>query len=79
MLAFYPCAQKIERKELEYLKTNVLMDRRDGLALKVNLKIFLRMGLRCTRSAIRDLTSKQIGVSNQYVVNKKIKGKEKWL
>ena len=55
------------------------MDRRDGLALKVNLKIFLRMGIRCTRSAIRDLTSKQIGVSNQYVVNQKIKGKEKWL
>ena len=46
MLAFYSCAQKIERKELEYLKTNVLMDRRDGLAFKVNLKIFLRMGLR---------------------------------
>ena len=40
MLAFYSCAQKIERKELEYLKTNVLMDRRDGLALKVNLKNF---------------------------------------
>ena len=79
MLAFYSCAQKIERKELEYLKTNVLMDRRDGLAFKVNLKIFLRMGLRCTHSAIRDLTSKQIGVSNQYVVNQKIKGKEKWL
>ena len=44
MLAFYSCAQKIERKELEYLKTNVLMDRRDGLALKVNLKIFSPYG-----------------------------------